>query len=188
MPAGGHEPRQLQGPGALADPLRPTKQEQLTYPEPTVQVRVERAEPRRNAPQPVRPPRPHVLVELLQHPTQADNPMPMHPRLPRRRHPDPLQAASATPGSLGTPRRLRIRRTAHPKQTSPPRCDPHHRTVDSPPPRACSSAGERCLHTAEATGSKPVTPTSTNRFLSPLPEPICQQIASKPLQVGTRTL
>jgi hypothetical protein len=44
------------------------------------------------------------------------------------------------------------------------------------------------LHTAEATGSKPVTPTSTNGFLSPLPEPICQQIASKPLQVGTRTL
>src|SRR4030095_9264100 len=97
----------------------PTKQEQLTHPKPTVQVRVERAEPRRNAPQPVRPTRPHILVELLQHPTQADNPMPMHPRLPRRRHPAPLQAPSATHGSLGTPRRLRIRRTAHPRQTSP---------------------------------------------------------------------
>jgi hypothetical protein len=40
--------------------------------------------------------------------------------------------------------------------------------------------GPHSLHTAEATGSKPVTPTSTNRFLSLLPAPSCQQIASKP--------
>jgi hypothetical protein len=38
----------------------------------------------------------------------------------------------------------------------------------------------RGLHTAEVTGSIPVTPTSTNEFLSPLAEPCCQQIASKP--------
>jgi len=38
--------------------------------------------------------------------------------------------------------------------------------------------GPHSLHTAEATGSKPVTPTRTNRFLTPLPEPGCQQIAS----------
>ena len=98
MPSRRHVPRHLQRPGALANPLRPTHQEQLAHPKPTVQVRVERAEPRRNASQPVGPTRPHVPVELLQHPTQADYPMPMHARLPRCRHPYPLQAASAAPG------------------------------------------------------------------------------------------
>jgi hypothetical protein len=44
------------------------------------------------------------------------------------------------------------------------------------------------FHTAEVTGSNPVTPTSTNGFLSPLPEPSCQQIASKPPVVGAKTL
>jgi hypothetical protein len=38
------------------------------------------------------------------------------------------------------------------------------------------------LHTAEATGSKPVTPTSTNVLLEPCGDACCQQIASK-LQV-----
>ena len=101
MPPGRHMPGQLQRPGALAHPLRPTKQEQLTHPKPTMQVRVERTEPGRDAPQPVRPPRPHIPVELFEHPTQADDPMPMHPRLPRlprHRHPiDPLQAAEPRP-------------------------------------------------------------------------------------------
>jgi hypothetical protein len=36
------------------------------------------------------------------------------------------------------------------------------------------------LHTAEATGSKPVTPTSTNAFPGPCCDACCQQIASKP--------
>jgi hypothetical protein len=38
----------------------------------------------------------------------------------------------------------------------------------------------RSLHTAEVTGSIPVTPTSTNRSLKPFPGHRCQQIASKP--------
>jgi hypothetical protein len=37
-----------------------------------------------------------------------------------------------------------------------------------------------CFHTAEATGSKPVTPTSTNNLLDPFCGFSCQQIASKP--------
>ena len=41
------------------------------------------------------------------------------------------------------------------------------------------TAGLR-FHTAEATGSKPVTPTSENRFQILLPDPGCQHIASKP--------
>jgi hypothetical protein len=40
--------------------------------------------------------------------------------------------------------------------------------------------GGRSLHTAEATGSKPVTPTSTNAFLGPRCDASSQQIASKP--------
>src|SRR5215213_7148866 len=48
--------------------------------------------------------------------------------------------------------------------------------------------GPHSLHTAEATGSKPVTPTSTNRLVSPLPGPSCQQIASRPPAVGAKTL
>jgi hypothetical protein len=44
------------------------------------------------------------------------------------------------------------------------------------------------LHTAEVTGSIPVTPTSTNRLVNPLPELSCQQIASKPPAVGAKTL
>jgi hypothetical protein len=40
--------------------------------------------------------------------------------------------------------------------------------------------GPHSLHTAEATGSKPVTPTSTNRFLEPRCDACCQQLASKP--------
>src|SRR4029453_4824700 len=70
---------------------------------PAVQVRVQQTEPGRYAPQPVRPPGPHIPVELLQHPTHADNPMPMHPRLPRRRQPAPLQPPLPPPGSPGTP-------------------------------------------------------------------------------------
>jgi hypothetical protein len=46
----------------------------------------------------------------------------------------------------------------------------------------------RYFHTAEATGSKPVTPTSTNGLVNPLPELSCQQIASKPPAVGAKTL
>jgi hypothetical protein len=38
----------------------------------------------------------------------------------------------------------------------------------------------RSLHTAEVTGSIPVTPTSTNGFLRPCCDACCQQIASKP--------
>jgi hypothetical protein len=37
----------------------------------------------------------------------------------------------------------------------------------------------RSLHTAEATGSKPVTPTTTNSPLNPRIHPRCQQIVSK---------
>jgi hypothetical protein len=44
------------------------------------------------------------------------------------------------------------------------------------------------LHTAEVTGSIPVTPTSTNRFLTYLRGPSCQQIASKPPWVRVVTL
>ena len=36
------------------------------------------------------------------------------------------------------------------------------------------------FHTAEVTGSIPVTPTSTNAFLGPSCDACCQQIASKP--------
>ena len=93
--------------------------------------------------------------------------------------PTPFRPPTQPPGSLGTPRRLRIRRTAHPQRPSSARCDPHHRTVDSPPPRACSSAGERCLHTAEATGSKPVTPTSTNASQSPPFGPLARRFARR---------
>jgi hypothetical protein len=39
------------------------------------------------------------------------------------------------------------------------------------------------LHTAEATGSKPVTPTSTSALPEPRADAGCQQIASKPLTV-----
>jgi hypothetical protein len=48
--------------------------------------------------------------------------------------------------------------------------------------------GPHSLHTAEATGSKPVTPTSTNGLLGLLPEASCQQIASKPPLVSAKTL
>jgi hypothetical protein len=44
------------------------------------------------------------------------------------------------------------------------------------------------FHTAEVTGSIPVTPTSTNGFLSFLARPGCQQIASKSPGVGAKTL
>jgi hypothetical protein len=40
--------------------------------------------------------------------------------------------------------------------------------------------GPHSLHTAEATGSKPVTPTSTNSLLTLRRDAGCQQIASKP--------
>jgi hypothetical protein len=40
--------------------------------------------------------------------------------------------------------------------------------------------GPPSLHTAEVTGSIPVTPTSTNTFLGPCWVACCQQIASKP--------
>jgi hypothetical protein len=40
--------------------------------------------------------------------------------------------------------------------------------------------GPHSLHTAEATGSKPVTPTSTDEFQRTLLGTRCQQIASKP--------
>ena len=43
--------------------------------------------------------------------------------------------------------------------------------------------GPRFLHTAEVTGSIPVTPTSTNGFQRYLLGTRCQQIASKPLCV-----
>jgi hypothetical protein len=42
------------------------------------------------------------------------------------------------------------------------------------------------LHTAEATGSKPVTPTSTNAFIGSHPRASCQQIASKPPRVAVQ--
>ena len=40
--------------------------------------------------------------------------------------------------------------------------------------------GPHSLHTAEATGSKPVTPTGANAFLGPRCDVCCQQITSKP--------
>jgi hypothetical protein len=43
--------------------------------------------------------------------------------------------------------------------------------------------GPHSLHTAEVTGSIPVTPTSTDTFLGPGCDACCQQIASKPLRV-----
>jgi hypothetical protein len=39
--------------------------------------------------------------------------------------------------------------------------------------------GPHSLHTAEATGSKPVTPTSTNALLNLQCDARCQQIVSK---------
>jgi hypothetical protein len=48
--------------------------------------------------------------------------------------------------------------------------------------------GPHSLHTAEATGSKPVTPTSTNAFPEPLGDAACQQIASKSLTEVTLAL
>jgi hypothetical protein len=52
----------------------------------------------------------------------------------------------------------------------------------------CCVWGPHSLHTAEVTGSIPVAPTSTNRFLEPLLDAGCQQFASKPLLVGAKTL
>jgi len=43
----------------------------------------------------------------------------------------------------------------------------------------CSELKPHSLHTAEATGSKPVTPTSTNSLLESRGDAGCQQIASK---------
>jgi hypothetical protein len=77
---------------------------------------------------------------------------------------------------------------------------PSHRSADVPSqtqdrvayssPSGCIRAGELgsgitpderlSLHTAEATGSKPVTPTSTNSLQGPRGGACCQQIASKP--------
>src|SRR4029453_5293363 len=57
----------------------------------------------------------------------------------------------------------------------PPVAPPLGGPVDPPAPRACSSAGERCLHTAEVTGSIPVTPTSTNALPNPQVDACCQQ-------------
>ena len=48
--------------------------------------------------------------------------------------------------------------------------------------------GPRSLHTAEATGSKPVTPTSTNRFPPASCGASCQQIASRSLGALLQTL
>jgi hypothetical protein len=44
------------------------------------------------------------------------------------------------------------------------------------------------LHTAEVTGSIPVTPTSTNGLLDPHCSAACQQTVSRPLTVRARTL
>jgi hypothetical protein len=99
MPAGGDMPGRLQRPGALADPLGTADQEQLADPDPAVQVGVERAEPGRDAAQPVGPPGPDVAVELLQHPAQTDDPVPMHPRLPRRGQRTPFRPPARPPAA-----------------------------------------------------------------------------------------
>jgi hypothetical protein len=48
--------------------------------------------------------------------------------------------------------------------------------------------GPRSLHTAEAIGSKPVTPTSTNTFREPCCGAVCHQIVGKPLTVVAMAL
>ena len=180
MPTRRHVPGQLQRPGALANPCAP----------PTRNSSPTRSPPCRyesSGLNPVGIPRSPLARPARTSPSSCSStPRRLTIRCPRTLDcpgvvtPTPSRPPPQPPGSLGIPRRLRIRRTAHLEQPSPVRCDPPPMTVDSPDQGACSSAGERCLHTAEATGSKPVTPTSTKRFLNRLPEPGCQQIASKP--------
>src|SRR5206468_5190073 len=59
----------------------------------------------------------------------------------------------------------RLPRTAPIRPTPPGKldCGRPRKLVRLPKPRACSSAGERCLHTAEVAGSKPATPTTHYR-------------------------
>ncbi len=72
------------------------------------------------------------------------------------------------------------RRAPSPPPTPPGKLDCGHpgNVVRLPAPRACSSAGERCLHTAEVAGSKPATPTSTNGLREEAVSRLRQQIAS----------
>jgi hypothetical protein len=76
------------------------------------------------------------------------------------------------------------RRTTTPRLSEPPSCGDVVLGVvgEGDAWRPCS------LHTAEATGSKPVTPTSTNTLPEPLRDVGCQQIASKPPTVVAEAL
>ena len=51
-----------------------------------------------------------------------------------------------------------------------------------------SGVGPHSLHTAEATGSKPVTPTSTNSLLDLALSGACQKICQKTTLVSTGVL